>query len=68
MLRLKKEHLREVKTLEAAALEEARTGGTDIDVTQLSQEGIEANIQLQEVFQQEARANRSARDESGRVP
>jgi DNA primase len=68
VLRLKKEHLREVKTLEAAALEEARTGGTDIDVTQLSQEGIEANIQLQEVFQQEARANRSARDESGRVP
>ena len=68
VLRLKKEHLREVKTLEAAALEEAMTGGTDIDVTQLSQEGIETNIQLQEVFQQEARANRSARDESGRVP
>jgi len=67
VLRLKKEHLREVKTLEAAALEEARTGGADIDVTQLSQEGIEANIQLQEVFQQEARANRSTRDESRRV-
>ncbi|HUV43577.1 MAG TPA: DNA primase [Dehalococcoidales bacterium] len=68
VLRLKKEHLREVKILEAAALEEASTSGTNIDVTQLSQEGIEANIQLQEVFQQEARANRSARDESGRVP
>ena len=64
VLRLKKEHLRELKMLEAAALREVIAGGDEADAARLTEDGIEANAQLLEVFRQEARANRSARDES----
>ena len=64
VLRLKKEHLRELKMLESAALREVGASGDQTGTARLTEDGIEANAQLLEIFRQEARANRSARDES----
>jgi hypothetical protein len=40
-------------------------GGSDADLATLQEQGLDTNTQLLEVFQQKARANRSARDEPG---
>ncbi len=65
--RLREEYLRDLKAKEAAvhALVGEEEGGNDADLATLQEQGLDTNTQLLEVFQQKARANRSARDEPG---
>jgi len=64
--RLKEGLLRELKAREAAVHAPAgELSETEADLARLQEQGLDTNTRLLEIFQEKARANRSARDESG---
>ncbi|HEY32207.1 MAG TPA: DNA primase [Dehalococcoidia bacterium] len=62
ILRLREQYLRDQNEERAAAFATTtEEEGSGADLTRLKEEGIEANIQLQEVFEQKGRSDRSGK-------